>query len=187
MCGRCLVTANQASARAQTFSLDYARLSQAIHQDMSLKSTDGKSVSFGSLSSIEKKVNASLPGHSKADQSLCNKEDDDTLERFLKLSNQIMAQGSSGVHITAEEWAFLETIPNCGLYGVILGMMPMSISIQMVQALPQVSSVSSIDQGGADYLDLETNQDQHFRFRLSGQLKKEMTLAELVKVRSLPG
>ena len=104
-----LVTASQASARAQLFSLDYNRLSQVVHQDMSLKATDGKSVNFTSLSSIEKKVNAALPNHSKADQSLCNREDDETLGRFMELSNRVMAQASTvnGVQLSAEELSLI--------------------------------------------------------------------------------
>ena len=122
---------------------------------MSLKSTAGDSVSFLPFTTIDKKSQLGIPGHSKADQSLCS-------------------------------IGFESGIPDCGIFSPFIGVLSLYSTTEMMSRVPKIKEFYATAGQNTGYLKLSTG-DKGFVFRIAGVLKNEMTLAELLKVRSIPG
>ncbi|MFM6927235.1 MAG: hypothetical protein ACKOX6_02160, partial [Bdellovibrio sp.] len=79
-----------------------------------------------------------------------------------------------------------ENIPDCGVFSPFIGVLPLYSMTQMMTQVPKIKEFYATAGQNTGYLKLST-EDKSFVFRIAGTLKNEMTLAELLKVRSLPG
>lgn len=184
-----IFAASQSLARTQLFSLSNIDVSQSIHKDMSLKSTAGDSVSFLSFTTIDKKSQVGIPGHSKADQSLCSIGfESGIFDRFMQIHHEIQSDIAEGkaIELSASDRSFYENIPDCGIFSPFIGVLSLYSTTEMMSRVPKIKEFYATAGQNTGYLKLSTG-DKGFVFRIAGVLKNEMTLAELLKVRSIPG